>query len=175
MSNNRTIKEDKVSAIASEISDAGLVVVVEQIGLNAEQTLSLRRAMREAGVSLKVVKNTLVKLAIKGTELEGLGEYLTGPTALAYSADPVAAAKVAAEFAKEKAHKDKFKIIGAAMDGKILDQAAAMTLATMPSLDESRGKLVGLIMAPATKIAGVLAAPAGQLARVISAKSKLAA
>lgn len=174
MSDNRKIKEDKVAAVASEISDAGLVVVVEQKGLDADQTLTLRRAMRAAGVKLKVVKNTLVKLAIKGTDLEGLSEYLSGPTALAYSADPVAAAKVAAEFSKEKANKDKFKIIGAAMGGKIMDQAAAMTLATMPSLDESRGKLVGLVMAPATKIAGVVAAPAGQLARVVSAKSKAA-
>ena len=174
MSENRKVKENKVTAIGSEIKEAGLVVVVEQNGLDAEQTLALRRAMRASGVKFKVEKNTIVKLAIKDTELEGLSEYLSGPTALAYSDDPVAAAKVAAEFAGEKANKDKFKIIGASMGGKIMDQADAMKLATMPSLDESRGKLVGLVLAPATKIAGVLQAPAGQLARVVSAKSKAA-
>ena len=174
MSENRRVKEEKVAAIGSEIKEAGLVVVVEQKGLDADQTLALRRSMRASGVKFKVEKNTLVKLAIKGTELEGLGEYLSGPTALAYSEDAVAAAKVAAEFAKDKANKDKFKIIGAAMGGKIMDEKGAMQLATMPSLDESRGKLVGLVLAPATKIAGVVQAPAGQLARVISAKSKAA-
>jgi len=172
LSGNRKAKETQVEAFSAEIKEAELVVVVMQNGLNADQTLALRRAMRAAGVTMKVGKNTLAKLAIKGTPLEGLEQFLKGPTALAYSKDPVAAAKVAAEFAKKN---DKFKIVGAALDGQIMDAKQAMVLATLPSLDELRGKLIGLILAPATKIAGVVQAPAGQLARVISAYSKKAA
>lgn len=171
MSENRQVKEKKVEAL-SGIKDAELVVVVQQTGLTAGQTLDLRRAMRAAGVTLKVEKNTLVKRAIEGTHLAGLEAYMKGPTALAFSKDPVAAAKVAAEFAKKN---DKFKIIAAALGDQILDAKGAMALATLPSLDELRGKLIGLLLAPATKIAGVLQAPAGQIARVLSARSKQAA
>jgi large subunit ribosomal protein L10 len=171
ISDNRKGKEKKVDALKG-IKEAELVVVVHQEKLNADQTLALRRAARAAGVTLKVEKNTLVKLALKDTELAGLIPFMKGPTALAYSKDPVAAAKVAAEFAKKN---DTFKIIGASMGGKILAAKETMTLATLPSLDELRGKLVGLLLAPATKIAGVLQAPAGQLARVVSAHSKQAA
>lgn len=172
LSANRQAKGQQVEAFKEEIGQAELVVVVEQTGLNADQTLELRRAMRAAGVTMKVVKNTLAKLAIKDTEIAGLEAFMKGPTALAYSKDPVAAAKVAAEFAKKN---DKFKLLGAAMGGQILDAKGAMALATLPSLDELRGTLIGLILAPATKIAGVVQAPAGQLARVISAYSKKAA
>lgn len=171
ISDNRKVKEQKVDKLAG-IKDAGLVVVLVQNGLDADQTLALRRAMRAAGVELKVEKNTLVKLAIKDTNLAGLEQYMKGPTALAYSKDPVAAAKVAAEFAKKN---DKLKLVAAAMGDQILDAAGTMALATLPSLDELRGKLVGLLVAPATKIAGVVQAPAGQLARVIAAYSKKAA
>jgi len=171
ISDNRKGKEKKVAAL-KDVAEAQLVVVVESKGLNADQTLALRRAMRAAGVTMKVEKNTLVKRAIKNTVLEGLDPFMKGPTALAYSKDPVAAAKVAAEFAKKS---DKFKILGASMGGQILDAKGAMALATLPSLDELRGKIVGLLLAPATKIAGVLQAPAGQLARVVSAHSKQAA
>lgn len=171
MSEKLEVKKSKVTALAG-ITEAKLVVVVEQKGLNADQTLALRRAMRAAGVTLKVEKNTLVKLAIKDTVLAGLEPLMKGPTALAYSQDPIAAAKVAAEFAKKN---DKFKLVGAVMDGQLLDAKGAMALATLPSLDELRGKIVGLLLAPATKIAGVLQAPAGQLARVVSAHAKQAA
>lgn len=171
ISDNRKSKEVKVEALAG-IKDAGLVVVLVQSGLDADQTLALRRAMRAAGVEMKVEKNTLIKLAIKDTALAGLEPYMKGPTALAYSKDPVAAAKVAAEFAKKN---DKLKLVAAAMGDQILDAKGAMALATLPSLDELRGKLVGLLLAPATKIAGVVQAPAGQLARVISAYSTKAA
>ncbi|NTU77428.1 MAG: 50S ribosomal protein L10 [Alphaproteobacteria bacterium] len=171
MSANREGKQTKIDALA-KVGEANLVVVVEQKGLNADQTLDLRRKMRAAGVTLKVEKNTLVKRAIKDTKLAGLDQFLKGPTALAFSQDPVAAAKIAAEFAKKN---DKFKIIGAVMGDQILDAKSTMALATLPSRDELRGKLIGLILAPATKIAGVLQAPAGQLARVMSARSKQAA
>ena len=172
MSTNRKAKEKLVEVLGTEVKDAGLLVIVEQSGLNASQTLDLRRMMRAAGVTMKVGKNTLTKRAIKGTKLEGLTEFLKGPTALAYSKDPVAAAKVAAEFAKKN---NKFKIVAAAMGDEILDAKAAMALALLPSLDQLRGKMIGLILAPATKIACVLQAPAGQLARVMSARSKQAA
>ncbi len=171
MSENRKKKETKVGGLGA-VKEANLVVVVQQTGLTADQTLALRRAMRAAGVTMKVEKNTLVKLALKGTHLEGLEPFMKGPTALCYSKDPVAAAKVAAEFAKKN---DKFKLIAAALGEQILDAKGAMALASLPSLDELRGKLVGLLVAPATKIAGVVQAPAGQLARVLSARSKQAA
>ncbi len=168
---NRKSKEKKVEGLVG-IKEAASVVVVQQTGLTAGQTLDLRRAMRAAGVTMKVEKNTLVKLAIEGTHLAGLAAFMKGPTALCYAKDPVSAAKVAAEFAKKN---DKFKIIGASLGDQILDAKGAMALASLPSLDELRGKLVGLLLAPATKIAGVLQAPAGQLARVMSARSKQAA
>jgi large subunit ribosomal protein L10 len=115
-----------------------------------------------------VTKNRLVKLALAGTPNESVSEFFSGPTAIAFSEDPVAAPKVAAKFAKEN---DNLKIVGGIMDGNVLDAEGVKNLASLPSLDELRGQLVGLINAPATKIAGVLQAPAGQLARVMGAKA----
>ncbi len=169
LSANRLGKEDSVADVKQGLEGSELIVVTQQLGLNADQTRSLRIEMRKNGVGLKVAKNTLVKHAIKGTKFEALEKFLKGPTALAFSKDPIAAAKASAEFAKKT---DKFKIIGAIMGGKILEEAEVKALATLPSLDQLRGKIVGLLQAPATKIAGILVAPAGQLARVISAKSK---
>jgi len=166
---NRVAKEKTIGSIGEELKNNGLVVVVHQLGLNADQTLDLRRKLRAAGVDLKVGKNTLVKHAIKGTAIEGLEKFLHGPTALAFSKDPIAAAKITVEFAKKN---DKLKIIASIMNGQILDAAQTKALATLPSLNELRGKIIGLILAPATKIAGVLQAPAGQLARVLAARSK---
>lgn len=172
MSANKAIKEQAVSGLSAEIAAAELVVVLQQNGLNADETLDFRRQMRAAGVSAKVGKNTLIKLAIKGTKIEALSGFLKGPTVLAYSKDPIAAAKAAAEFAKKN---EKLKIVGASMNGNLLDAKNTMALATLPSLNELRGKLVGLLVAPATRIAGVLQAPAGQLARVMAAKAKQSA
>jgi len=172
ISDNRKEKETSVAALASEIKDAQLVVVLMQNGLNADQTLELRRAMRAAGVTMKVGKNTLAKLAIKDTPLAGLEPYMKGPTALAYSTDPVAAAKVAAVFAKKN---DKLALIAAAMGGQILDADATKILASLPSLDELRGTLIGLLVAPATKLVRTLNEPAGQMVRVLAAKSRQAA
>jgi len=166
---NRVAKEKSVGEINDVLKDAHLIVVTEQKGLNAFETLDLRRKLRAAGVVLKVGKNTLVKHAIKGTKIAGLEKYLRGPTALAFSKDPVAAAKVTVEFAKKN---EKFKVVAAAMGDQILDETQTKALASLPSLDQLRGKLIGLILAPATKIAGVLQAPAGQLARVMSARSR---
>jgi len=169
ISAKRLGKEKLVSTFGEEVKDAELVVVTQQLGLNADETRNLRVQLRKENVSLKIGKNTLIKHAIKGTKLAGLEKYLTGPTALAFSKDPVAAAKVTVEFAKKN---DKFKIIGAAMGEQVLDAAQVKALATLPSLDQLRGKIIGLLLAPATKIAGVLQAPAGQLARVLAARGK---
>ena len=168
LSANRVAKEGLVAAVGDEVRTAGIVVVTQQLGLNAEQTRNLRVAFLKEEVGFKVGKNTLIKLAVKGTNLAGLDKMLVGPTALAYSKDPIAAARVAVDFAKKN---DKLKIVGAVMADQILDEAQTKTLASLPSLDSLRGKLIGLILAPATKIAGVLQAPAGQLARLLAAKA----
>ena len=165
---NRVAKEARVGAL-DDIKSSQLVIVAQQTGLNADETRNLRIETRKNGVTLKVEKNTLVKHAIKGTKLEALEKFLRGPTVLAYSNDPVSAARVSVDFAKKN---DKFKVIGGVMGDKILEIDQIKMLASLPSLDQLRAKLVGLLQAPATKIAGVLVAPAGQLARVMSARSK---
>lgn len=169
LSANRVAKEDKVTGFAGELKDVGIVVVTEQSGLNAAETRQLRVEFLKEEVSFKVGKNTLIKHAIKDSPIAGLEKYLRGPTALAYSKDPIAAARVAVAFAKKN---NKLKILGAAMGDQILDEAQTKALATLPSLDQLRGKLIGLLLAPATKIAGVLQAPAGQLARVMAARAR---
>lgn len=169
ISANRKAKEQLVNLLGDEVKDAEIVVVTQQVGLNADETRTLRVELRKQNVGFKVGKNTLIRHAIKGTKLSGIEKFLHGPTALAYSKDPIAAAKATAAFAKKN---DKFKIIGAAMGDQILDEAQTKTLASLPSLDQLRGKIIGLILAPATKIAGVLQAPAGQLARVVAARSR---
>ncbi len=143
-----------------------LLVVTCPVGLTVAQSTELRRQMRDAGAGFKVTKNRLTRLALKGTKFETLTDLFTGPTGIAYSTDPVAAARVAVEFAEKS---DVFKVLGGAMDEQVLDIAAVTALAKLPSLDELRGKLVGMVQTPATRIAGVLQAPGGQLARVLSA------
>ena len=125
--------------------------------------------MRDAGGQVKVAKNRLAKRALEGTEIEGITDLLTGPTCLAYSDDPVAAPKIAVDFAKDN---ENLVILGGAMGATMLDPAAVKSLASLPSLDELRGTLIGLIQAPASKIARVLSAPGGQLARVVAAKAE---
>ncbi|MEQ9200505.1 MAG: 50S ribosomal protein L10, partial [Rhodospirillales bacterium] len=130
----------------------------------------LRRQMLGAGASLKVTKNRITRLALDGTPYQNIADLFTGPTAIAYSSDPVAAAKVAVEYAKKN---EKLVIHGGALGEQILDLDGIKSLATLPSLDELRAKLVGMINTPATRIAGVLQAPGGQIARVLQAKSQL--
>ena len=163
---DRTAKEELVGTLHEAILASACLIVTHQTGLNAGEVTTLRRQVRDAGASFKVTKNRLARLALAGTKFEHLSPMFTGPTAVAYSKDPVAAAKVAVEFASKN---DKLKILGGALDDAKLDANGVKALATMPSLDELRGKLLGLLQAPATKIAGVLQAPAGQLARVINA------
>lgn len=165
---DRSQKSDAVAALNSTFAESGVVVITRNLGLTVAQSTDLRAKMREVGASYKVAKNSLAKLALKDTDYEGLSELLTGPTALATSTDPVAAAKAAVEFAKTN---DKLEIVGGAMGKLVLDETGVRSLASMPSLDELRGKLVGLVMAPATKIAQVVNAPAAKLARVFGAYS----
>jgi large subunit ribosomal protein L10 len=147
-------------------NDAGSIVVAHYSGLTVAQMQVLRREMKKAGATVKVAKNTLVKIALAGTEITSIGSLMKGPTILAYAKDPVAAPKVAVAFAKDN---DKLVILGGAMGTTALNSDGVKALATMPSLDEMRGKLVGLILAPATKLAQLSTAPAAKLARVVGA------
>ncbi len=163
---DRSQKADAVAQLNAAFQDVGVVVVTRNLGLTVDQSTELRGKMREAGATYKVAKNRLTKLALKDTNYTGLDQFLTGPTALAWSSDPVAAAKAAVEFAKSN---DKLEIVGGSMGTQVLDEAGVKALASMPSLDELRGKLVGLVNAPATKVAQVVNAPANKLARVFGA------
>ncbi len=163
---DRSEKEALVASMRTVFEETTLVVVTHQTGLTVSQMTDLRRRMRDAGASYKVTKNRLARLALEGTKFSGISDLFKGPTAIAYSADPVAAAKVAVTFAKDN---EKLLIVGGAMGEQLLDQDGIKALASLPSLDELRAKLVGLIGTPATRVAQVLQAPAGQLARVVNA------
>lgn len=163
---DRATKQQQVSSLRDTFNDATVVVVSHYLGITAAEATDLRRRMLDAGARFRVTKNRLVKIALEGTPYEHLSEMFTGPTAIAYSDDPVAAAKAAVAFAKDN---ENLVILGGGLGATPLDQSAVKNLASLPSLDELRGKIVGLLNAPATKIAGVLQAPAGQLARVIGA------
>ena len=166
---NRSEKAELIETLQSTFNEASTVVVAHQVGMTVVESSDLRGKMREAGAGFKVTKNRIAKLALKGTRFEALESMFTGPTAIGTSNDPVAAAKILVEYAKSN---DKVAVIGGSMDGKILDKAGVEALATLPSLDELRGKLVGLIQAPAAKIARVTQAPAGKVARVIKAREE---
>lgn len=165
---DRSQKEDLVAEMNGVFNDAAVIVVAEYSGLSVKEMTELRVKMHAAGATFKVTKNRLARLALDGTDYASLAGLLKGPVGIAYSSDPVAAPKIASEYAKGN---DKFILIGGAMGVTELDIDGVKSLASLPSLDELRGKLVGLIQAPATKIAGVLQAPAGQLARVLAAKA----
>lgn len=163
---DRTQKEEVVAALSQVFADPGVMVVTHYQGMTVAQMNDLRVRMSEVGATFKVVKNRLVKLAIEGTDAAGIADLFQGPTAIAFSDDPVAAPKVAAIYAKEN---DKLVILGGTMGSTVLDPSGVKALAELPSLDELRGKIVGMIQTPATRIAGVLQAPAGQMARVMNA------
>ena len=165
---DRAGKEELVSHYNSIFKNAGVIVVTHYSGLSVPEIDDLRYQMADVGGTVKVTKNRLVKLALAGTPAENISDLFTGPTAIAYSDDPVAAPKIAAKFAKEN---ESLVIVGGIMNETVLDAAGVKNLASLPSLDELRGQLVGLINSPATKIAGVLQAPAAQLARVMGAKA----
>lgn len=166
---DRSGKEKLVTELQETLNAANLVVITQQNGLSVAEVSDLRRKMRAAGAGFKVAKNRLAKLALTGTKHEDLGKYLKGPTAIAYSGDPIAAAKVAVLYAKTN---DKLSIVGGSMGTQTLNAQAIQALATLPSLDELRAKLLGMLQTPATRIAAVTAAPAGQLARVFGAYAR---
>jgi large subunit ribosomal protein L10 len=166
---DRAAKKELVATLSGVFRDTGVVVVAHYSGLNVAQMQTLRSRMKQAGAAVRVAKNSLARIAVQGTDAAVVMPLLKGPTLIAYSGDPVAAPKVAAEFAKAN---EKFVILGGAMGKTALDQNGVKALASLPSLDELRAKIVGLISAPATKIAQVVNAPAAKLARVVEAYSK---
>lgn len=168
---NRSEKEQLVSSLREGLLESSLIVVSHQTGLTVAQVSDLRRKMREAGAQFRVAKNTLARLAVAGTENEEITSLLSGPTTLAYSKDPVAAAKISVKFANDN---DKFNVVGGILNGKLLGAKDIETLSKLPSIDELRAKIIGIISTPATRVAGVMQAPAGQLARVFSAYGKTA-
>ena len=163
---DRSQKADAVAALSATFKEAGVVVVTRNLGMTVAQSTVLRTKMRDAGAQFRVSKNTLARLAIADTDYAGIDDLLVGPVALATSVDPVAAAKVAIDFAKTN---DKLEIVGGSMGALVLNPEGIKALASLPSLDELRGRLIGLIQAPATKIAQVIVAPASKLARVFNA------
>lgn len=162
----RAQKQRLVEVLRQDLDDIACVVVTHQSGLTVAEATQLRRQMRAAGARFRVTKNRLAKRALDGTAFEGLAPLFTGPTAIAFSLDPVAAARVAVEYANRN---DKLTIIGGGLAGEVMDAAGVRELASLPSLDELRARLLGLLVAPATRIAGVLQAPAAQMARVLAA------
>jgi large subunit ribosomal protein L10 len=163
---DRAQKSELVAELKQTFSETNVVVVTRNLGLSVAQSTQLRNKMREAGARYKVAKNRLALLALEGSTYAPISDMLTGPTALATSSDPVAAAKAVVEFAKTS---DRLEIVGGAMGRTLLDVNGVKALAELPSLDELRAKIVGLVQAPATKIARTVSEPASKLARVLGA------
>lgn len=163
---DRSQKADAVAELSEVFGRVGVVVVTRNLGMSVGQSTDLRTKMRDAGATYKVAKNRLTRIALADTPYTGLDEYLVGPTGLAWSEDPVAAAKAAVDFAKTN---DKLEIVGGSMGAQVLDAEGVKALASMPSLDELRAKLIGLVNAPATKVVQLVNAPASKLARVFGA------
>ena len=169
---DRSEKADLVTELKQVFTETSVVVVTRNLGLTVAQSTDLRLKMRDAGAQFKVAKNRLALIALEGSKYSPIGDLLTGPTALATSVDPVAAAKVAVDFAKTN---DRFEIVGGAMGDTVLDVNGIKALAALPSLDELRAKIIGLVQAPATKIARTVSEPGAQLARVFGAYAAKAA
>ena len=163
---DRAQKQETVESLKGVFANSGAVVVTHYMGLTVAEMTDLRGRLREQGAQLQVVKNTLVQKALNGSVGEAGDALFKGPVAIAYGPDVTSAAKVATQYAKDN---DKFTVVGGLMGAQVLDQASIKALASLPSLDQLRAKLIGLLQAPATKIAGVLQAPGGQIARVIGA------
>ncbi len=166
---DRTEKKEFVTKLNEVFKKTSVVIVAQYSGLTVAQMQSLRRHMRNAGAKVHVTKNRLAKIALEGTDVASIGSLLKGPTLIAYSDDPVAAPKAAVAFAKEN---EKFVLLGGAMGATALNPDGVKALATMPSLDELRARILGLIQAPATKLVQLTTAPAGKLARVVGAYAK---
>jgi large subunit ribosomal protein L10 len=166
---DRTEKRDFVAGLNAALADTAMIVVTRNQGLTVSEATDLRRRMRAAGATFKVAKNRLTHLALEGTRFDGLKPLLKGPTALAWAQDPVAVAKAAVEFARTN---EKLVLIGGSLGARTLDAPGVRALAELPSLETLRGRLVGMISSPATRVAGMLQAPGGQLARVFGALAR---
>ncbi len=167
----RSQKEKLVATLQHALADTACVVVTHQTGLTVAEMTDLRRQMRAAGANFKVTKNRLARRALAGTKFERIAPLFTGPTAIAFSRDPVAAAKIAVEFANRN---EKLRIVGGSLGERQLDANGVKSLAILPSLDQLRAKLVGLLQSPASRVAAVLQAPGAQVARVLDAYAKKA-
>ena len=165
----RSDKNDFVQKLKDEIKESSSVIVAHYDGLSVLETESLRKEMRNNGAKFKVTKNRLTKIALADTPYESIADLFVGPTAIAYSSDPVAPAKVSVNFEKKL---ENFKIIGGSYDGEKIDISKINFLASLPSLDQIRSKLLGLLNAPAQKITSVVQAPGGQLARLVNSRSE---
>jgi large subunit ribosomal protein L10 len=165
----RARKSEIVDGLRGVFSDAGVVVVAHYKGLSVAEVSELRRGMRDAGAAFRVTKNTLAKIALADTPYATLDGLFTGPTAIAWSADPIAAPKAAVGFAKRN---DKLAIVGGALAGSLLTPEQVRALADLPSIDELRARLVGLLTTPAARLIGVLQAPGGQVARALAARAE---
>ncbi len=166
---DRTAKANQVARLRDIFGKANLVVVTQASGMTVTEVTDLRRRMRTAGARFKVTKNRLARIALKDTKFSGLADRFKGPTAIAYSTDPVAAAKGVTAFSRDN---QKLTILAGCLDGKLLDRAAVDDLSRLPSLDDLRAKLIAMIQTPATRLAVITAAPAAQLARVFGAYGK---
>jgi large subunit ribosomal protein L10 len=169
---DRAKKAESIEELKGVFANSGAVVVTQYTGMTFVEMSDLRQRLRKEGAVVKVFKNRLAQKALDGKAGDKADAMFKGPVALVYSADPVTAAKISVQYAKDN---DKLKIVGGIMEMDVLSEAGVRSLATLPSLDQLRGKLIGLIQAPATKIAGVLQAPAGAVARVIAAHAEKAA
>jgi len=165
----RAEKLEIVESLRGVFAEAGVVVVTHFQGMNVADVNQLRQGMRDAGATFRVTKNRLAKIALAETSFGPLADLFTGPTAIAYSEDPVAAPKAALNFAKKN---ENLVILGGGLDGNLLSASEVKALASLPSLDELRAKILGMINTPAQRIASVVQAPAGQIARVISAHAE---
>ena len=165
---DRSQKEELVSQMRNTLQEATSVIVAHQVGLTVAEVTQLRCDMRGAGAEFKVLKNSLAQIAVKGTNLEGMNPYFQGPTALGYSQDPVAAARVLSKFAEKS---DKLSIVGGYLDGQVLDAKAVKALANLPSLNELRSKIAAIICAPATKLAILAKEPARRVAYLMATRS----
>lgn len=163
---DKSQKQDLVASLKQSLNRSEIVLITKQSGLTVAEATELRHKMRQAGAKYKVAKNTLAKLAVKDTLFEGLSDHFNGPTAMAFSSDAVGVAKAAVEFAKKN---DKLKIIAGQMGNKVLLTAEIQELASLPSLNELRAKLICMLLTPATRLAVVTKEPAAKLARVIGA------
>jgi len=166
---DRSQKNELVSDLKQRFQESALIIVAQQSGLTVSESLNLRREMRKAGAEFKVIKNTLAKLSVQDTSFAGLSASLKGPTAIAFSKDPIAAAKAVATFAKAN---NKLSIVAGCLNGTMINEEGVKALASLPSLDELRARLLGVIVAPASKLARLSQEPAAQLARVFAARGR---